>query len=116
MMGNLNDDEIQEIYSQRNKFFKATEDLREDIYSKQLELRSELAKKNPDAKKTVNLQGDISKLQAQLDQKRIDHMVEMRKINPNAGRGFMGYGGMRHGGMGYGGMGYGSGPGGYCWR
>ena len=116
MMGNLNDDEIQEIYSQRNKFFKATENLREDIYSKQLELRSELTKKNPDSKKAVNLQGDISKLQAQLDQKRIDHMVEMRKINPNAGRGFMGYRGMGHGRMGYGGMGYGAGPGGYCWR
>jgi hypothetical protein len=40
----------------------------------------------------------------------------MRKINPNAGRGFMGYRGMGHGRMGYGGMGYGAGPGGYCWR
>jgi len=106
MMGNFSDDQIQEMNTQRNTFFKATEDLRQDIYSKQLELRSELAKKNPDPKKAVNLQGDISKLQAQLDQKQIDHMVEMRKINPNTGRGFMGRGG----------MGYRAGTGGYCWR
>ena len=106
MMGNFSDDEIQEMNSQRNKFFKATEDLRQDLYAKQLELRSELAKENPDPKRASNIQNDISKLQAQLDQKRIDHMVEMRKINPNTGRGFMGRGG----------MGYGAGPGGYCWR
>jgi len=110
MMGNLNDEEIQEMISQRNKFFKATEDLRQDFYTKQLELRSELAKENPDSKRATNIQNDISKLQAQLDQKRIDHMVEMRKINPNTGRGFMG-----RNGMGYG-SGYGAGPGGYCWR
>jgi hypothetical protein len=106
MMGNFSDDEIQEMNSQRNTFFKATEDLRQDLYAKQLELRSELAKENPDPKRASNIQNDISKLQAQLDQKRIDHMVEMRKINPNTGRGFMGRGG----------MGYGAGQGGYCWR
>jgi len=106
MMGNFSDDEIQAMNSQRNKFLNATEDLRQDLYAKQLELRSELAKENPDSKIALNLQNDISKLQAQLDQKRIDHMVEMRKINPDTGRGFMGRGG----------MGYGAGPGGYCWR
>jgi len=111
MMGNFSDDEIQEMNSQRNKFFKATEDLRQDLYAKQLELRSELAKENPVPKRASNIQNDISKLQAQLDQKRIDHMVDMRRINPNAGRGFIG-----NGGMGYGAMGYGAGPGGYCWR
>jgi Spy/CpxP family protein refolding chaperone len=106
MMGNLNDDEIQEMNSQRKKFFKATEDLRQELYAKQLELRSELAKENLDPKRASNIQNDISKLQAQLDQKQIDHMVDMRKINPDTGRGFMGRGG----------MGYGAGPGGYCWR
>jgi len=106
MMGNFSDDEIQEMNSQRNKFFKATKDLRQDLYAKQLELGSELAKKNPDPKRASNIQNDISKLQAQLDQNRIDHMVDMRKINANTESGFMGRGG----------MGYGAGSGGYCWR
>ena len=75
---------------ERSEFFNATENLRQDLYVKQLELRGELAKENQAPKQATNIQNDISKLQAQLDQKRIDHMVEMRNINPNAGRGFMG--------------------------
>jgi zinc resistance-associated protein len=106
MAGNLSDNELIQMNKERSEFFKATENLRQDLYPKQLELRSELAKENPDSKRASSLQNDISKLQAHLDQKRIDHMIEMRKINPNAGRGFMGRGG----------MGYGSSPGGYCSR
>ena len=106
MMGNLSDDEIQEMDSLRKKFFKATEDLRQELYAKQLELRSELAKENPDSKRASSLQNDTSKLQARLDQMRIDHMVEMKKINPNTGRGFMSRSGMCCD----------SGSGGYCWR
>ncbi len=45
-------------------------------------------KDEPDAAKASRLQKDISKLQSQFDQKRIDHMVEMRKLNPNGGRGY----------------------------
>jgi len=114
MAGNLSDDEIAQMNKERSEFFKATENLRQDLYAKQLELRSELAKENPDSKRASSLQKDLSNLQAQLDQKQINHMVEMRKINPNAGRGFMGNGG--RGFMSSGGMGYGSGSGGYCWR
>jgi Spy/CpxP family protein refolding chaperone len=70
-------------------------------------MQSELAKAEPDAAKASGLQKEISELQAQLDQKRIDHMVEMRKVAPNAGRGYM-----RGGPM----MGYGPRGGGYCWQ
>ena len=91
---------------ERSEFLKATENLRQDLYAKQLELRSEFAKENPDSKKASSLQNDISKLQSQLDQKRIDQMIEMKKINPDAGREYMTRGG----------MGYGAGSGGYCWR
>jgi zinc resistance-associated protein len=104
MAGNLSDDELVQMSKEHSEFFTATENLRQDLYAKQLELRSELANENPDSKRASSLQNDISKLQTRLDQKRIDHMVEMRKINPNADRGFMGRGG----------MGYSSGPGGYC--
>jgi len=105
-MGNLSDDEIQQMNTQREAFLKATEDLRQKTYEKELALQSEFAKENPDAKKAAKIQKEISELRAQLDQKRIDHMIEMRNINPNAGRGFMGRSG----------MGYSSGQGGYCWR
>ena len=88
--GNLNQEEIITFEKQRNEFFKETEDLRQNIYSKELELKSELSKENPDARQAADLQKEISKLESQLDQKRIDHMIEMRKTNPDVGRGFMG--------------------------
>jgi len=46
------------------------------------------------------LQKEISKLESELDQKRIDHMIKVRKIDPDAGRGFAAMGPM----MGYGGQ------------
>ncbi len=105
-MGNLSDDEIKTLQKERNAFFEATQDLRQEIYQKGLELRSEFAKKDPDAKKAAKLQKEISRLEADFDQKRLDHRMKMRKISPKVGRGFMG--GRP---MGPGMMGYGMGPG-----
>jgi hypothetical protein len=66
-----------------------------------------MAKSQPDVQKASALQKDVSEMQAGLDQKRLGHIMAMRKINPDAGRGFMmeGRGMGRHGkgrGMGYG--------------
>lgn len=105
-MSDLSDEEIDALEKERESFVTATEDLRQDVYAKRLELRSELAKKDPDTKKAAELQGEISKLQAEFDQKRIDHLIKVRKINPKAGRRFMGRGG----------RGYGPSGGGNCWR
>jgi len=55
-----------------------------------IELRSELAKENPDPGKVAELQDKLSGLEAKLDQKHVEHLIKMRKLNPNAGRGFMG--------------------------
>jgi hypothetical protein len=106
MMDDLSDAEIEKMATERNAFFKTTENLRQDLYAKKLELESDLYKENPDTRKAAKLQKEISKLEAKLDQKRIDHMVKIRKINPDAGRGFMGRAQ----------MGYGSAYNGYCWR
>ncbi|MGB5424484.1 MAG: periplasmic heavy metal sensor [Desulfobacterales bacterium] len=131
---NLNDEDQRVFEKERQAFFGETQDLRQDIYKKRLELQSELAKKNPDAQKAVALHKDISKLAEEFDQKRLAFILKMKKINPNSGRrGFRGiekddddvncpnygrqYGhhmGRRHGyGMGPGmmGPGYGMGPG-----
>jgi len=106
---NLSDEEFKTLEKERQAFFNETESIRQDLYAKDLELRSELAKETPDSKKAARLQKELSKLESQLDQKRVDHMINMRKLNPNAGRG--------RGFMGGGAMGYG--PrygGGNCWR
>jgi len=122
--GNLSDEQITRLDKERQVFFVETRNLRENLYQKELELRSELAKEDPDAQKAAGLQAQISDLTAQLDQKRIDQRLKMQKENPEffAGRGYgMGRGyGQGSGGMGRGvqgrGMGRGfRGQGGGCW-
>jgi len=119
--GDLSKEDIQKLEKERTGFFEATINLRAKIYQKRLQLKSELAKENPDAKKAADLQTEISGLKAEFDQKRLSHFMNMRKISPDIGRGFGGgygmmgpYGGFRGGyGMGPGmmGPGYGMGPG-----
>lgn len=106
MMKGLSDDEIEKMEKERESFHRATEDLRQNVHTKELELQSEISKENPDNQKAAKLQKEISDLEAKIDQKRIDHLIKMKKINPNAGRMFMG----REG------RGYGPSRGGYCWQ
>ncbi|MFZ0611897.1 MAG: periplasmic heavy metal sensor [Desulfobacterales bacterium] len=84
--GNLSDEDLQAVQQERQKFFDETKDLRQEMHQKQLELKSELAKKNPDAQKAAALQKDISVLGQEFDQKRLDQMLKMKKINPDIGR------------------------------
>ena len=105
------DDMSPEAYEQfeqkRDAFFKETQEIRNELYAKNRELENELAKPEPDAAEASRLQKEISDLRSQFDQKRIEHMVEMKKLNPNAGPGYM---------HGYHMKGERSYRGGYCWQ
>ena len=106
--GNFSPEESAELEKQRAAFFEATEDLRQQLYEKNLALQSELAKEDPDTGKASQLQSEISELRSELDQKRLDYDIQARKSSPNFRRGYGGgYGPM---------MGYGPLGGGYCWR
>jgi len=114
---NLSDEEIDKLNQQRQTFFEDTREIRENLYQKELELRSEMAKKDPDAKKAVSLQKEISDLESQLNQKRVEQRIKMQKENPEifAGRGYgqgRGYGKGRGYGMGRGSQDCGGG----CWE
>jgi len=117
MFADLSEDQIRKLDEEHAAFREATKDLRQQIYQKQLEQASELAKQNPDAAAAATLQQEISDLLAQLAQKRLEHFLRVQKINPDAGRGgpmgfgMMGSGMMHHDMMGPG-SGYGMGPGG----
>jgi len=111
----LNAEDLKKLVEKRAAFFEATKNLRNDIFEKRLELRSELAKQDPDAQQAAKLQKEISELETRFDQKRIGHRLEMKKINPNVGRGFGGRG-RGFGGRGQGFGGRGQGFGGPCWR
>ncbi|MCB2144923.1 MAG: periplasmic heavy metal sensor [Deltaproteobacteria bacterium] len=109
MNANLTPEQREQMETERQAFFDATKMERQDLYAKRLELRAEMAKSQPDLSKASALQEEVSALQGRLDQKRLSHIMAMRKINPDAGRGFMMDGrGMGHHGMGQG-MGYGPG-------
>lgn len=85
----LSEEQTEKLQAARSEFQTATRDLRMELQSKRLALRSELAKKEPDAKSAKSLQKEISTLNAELAQKRIEHVLEMKKISPYAGMGLM---------------------------
>ena len=109
MNADLTPEQREQVETERQAFFDATKNERQDLYAKRLELRAEMANRQPDLERASALQKEVSELQGSLDQKRLNHIMAMRKINPDAGRGFMMQGrGMGHHGMGQG-MGYGPG-------
>lgn len=106
--GNLTPEELKLFQDERAAFMKETQTLRQGLYQKNLELRSELAKAKPDAARAAKIQKEISSTRASLDQKRLDHMLKLNKIKPGLGGmgGGMGSGmGMMKHGMGRGMMG-----------
>jgi len=99
---NLTDEQVKQIDAERQAFFDSTADLRRAMNQKDLELQSELAKKDPDAARVSEIQKELSAMEGDFDQLRVKHIMNMKKINPNAGGRFMG-GGRHHGrGGGYG--------------
>ena len=109
MNADLTPEQREQMETERQAFFDATKNDRQDLYAKRLELKAEMAKSQPDMDKASALQKAVSDLQASLDQKHLGHIMAMRKINPDAGRGWMMQGrSMGHHGLGQG-MGYGPG-------
>jgi len=91
--GDLTRDEIRQLDEAHEAFYKDTEELRYKLDDKEVDLSRELAGENPDKQKAAKIQKEISELRSKLDQKRLNHQIETRKIAPNAGRGWMrGYG------------------------
>lgn len=109
-MSTLSQDEVKKLMAAREAFFKGTQTLRLDIKSKRLAVKSEIIKSTPDADKAKTLQKELSALEAQLDQKHIAHLLEMKKIAPNVGMKCLSAGGERMG-AGKGCMGKGKGKG-----
>ena len=102
----LTDEQRQQLATEQEAFFNATRDQRQDLRAKNLGLRAEMAKRNPDMKIASGIQKEISNLRADLDQKRLTHIFKIRQIDPEAGMGFMGpERGGRGGHGGYGGRG-----------
>ncbi|MGA6925696.1 MAG: periplasmic heavy metal sensor [Desulfosarcina sp.] len=96
----LTPEQRQQMDAARQAYVDATQQDRQDLYANRLALRAEVAKRNPDPQKAADIQKAVSELQSTLDRKRLKHIMALRKINPDAGRGFlMGDGGRDGHGM-----------------
>ena len=80
---NLTDDQIKKMESERTAFLLATKDIRQQIHDKRQALQAELTKQTPDASTCATIQKEVSYLQSQFDQKRLTHILEMKKVDPN---------------------------------
>lgn len=83
--------------NRRETFFEETRELRGKIDENRIALRDEMIKDNPDEGKVLELQKQISMMQAEFDQKAIKHRLEVRKLLPED---FQGHGFRRGGGRG----------------
>ena len=80
----LSNDTIKKLNAEQEAFIKATQDLRQTIYEKELYLKAELVKKDPDIGIALSLQNNISEARGKFDQKMIEHLIRMKKINLEA--------------------------------
>jgi hypothetical protein len=81
---NMRDETVKKLNAEQEAFIKATEDLRQTIYEKELYLKAELVKKDPDTAIALDIQGSISEARAQFEQIMIGHLIRMKKINSEA--------------------------------
>ena len=78
------------LNTEQEDFIKATEDLRQTIYEKELYLKAELVKKAPDTAVALSLQKNISETRGQFEQQMIEHIIRMKKINQQANQRYPG--------------------------
>ena len=95
-MAELSKEDAERLKAAGQRYMDETADLRQAVYEKTAALKAELAKKTPDVAKASAIQKEISDIEAKLDQKNLEHVIEMKKIAPDCGRYFMRY----HGGSG----------------
>lgn len=79
---NLSDDQVVQLKQLRQAFRAETRDLRGELRQRRLALAAELAKKAPDAAEAGQIQQSISELRRELAQKRLQHLLQAKRIAP----------------------------------
>jgi Spy/CpxP family protein refolding chaperone len=93
----LSEEQRAQLNEVRKAYFEETKELRDQMRDKADALHEALEADSVDAEAAAALQADLSKIRADLDQKRLAHRIEMQKLFPDF------EGGPRHkGGRGFG--------------
>ena len=87
--GSLTDDQKAQLKKVDDEFFKKTSSLRDQMRLKRAEMAIQLNSDNPDEKKIMDTQKQISSIRDQIDNERIRYQLSVKKIVPdvNLGRG-----------------------------
>ncbi|VBB47717.1 conserved exported hypothetical protein [uncultured Desulfatiglans sp.] len=102
---NLTDDQRVQLDELHQRFYNETNEIRNQMWTKQRELSTVMNADTPDLEKAKGLQRELNGLKGQMAEKRLEYDIEARKIAPEAGnfRAGKGYGkGLRGGKGGYG--------------
>lgn len=70
------------FFNDKDKFRNDNAEAMKAMRAKGLELYEEMSKPQPDANRAKALQGELSQLRTQMDAKRIDNMLYMKKTYP----------------------------------
>ena len=109
----LSQDQRDKLNALDRKFYDDTQTLRDEIWSKNLEMDKLLNAEAPDEAKINSLQKEINTLRNQMAEKRLNYRLETRKIAPDGTY----YGNeKRYSGRRGGGYRGNYGPGGGCWN
>jgi hypothetical protein len=77
----LDAETVKELNIEQQTFIKATESLRYTVYEKELSLKLELIKKEPDVALVMAFQNELSEHSKKLERKMIEHILRMKKIH-----------------------------------
>ena len=78
----LSEEDMTKLDQARESFYNDTRELRDQIREKRLNISRALDQKDPDAGKVTELQNELSSLESQFDQKRIEYQLNVRKLLP----------------------------------
>ena len=84
--GDLSDATIKKLNTEQESFIRATEALRQTIYEKELYLKAELVKRQPNIGTALDFQKEISEARGKFEQKMVEHLIQMKMINLEAER------------------------------
>ena len=83
----LSQDQLEKLNALETKFFTETEGLRNQIWTKNIELDRLLSEQSPDEAKIDALQKEINTLRNQMAEKRLNYRLETRKVAPDSSYG-----------------------------
>lgn len=82
---NLTDEQRVQLDELHQKFYNETNEIRNQIWTRQRELSTVMNADSPDLEKAKALQRELNSLKGQMAEKRLDYDIEARKIAPEAG-------------------------------